>query len=159
MELALLFGGTVFLLFAFVVFYGAPYLPTLRQQIDTAFQLLDLKPGQTLLELGSGDGKVLLAAAQAGYYAVGIELNPILVLVSLWRTRKYRKQVRVVWGNFWRVPWPKADAVFVFLLDRYMSKLDERMKLYRKPLASIAFKVPNKAFAKEKVGVFIYMYP
>jgi len=153
---ALLFG--LILIFAFVVFYGAPYLPTLKPQVQTAFELLDLKPGQTLLELGSGDGKVLLAAARAGYNAVGIELNPVLVLVSLWRTKKYRKQVRVVWGNFWKETWPKSDAVFVFLLDRFMPKLDERMKTYGGPLASIAFTVPRKRASVEKNGVFLYRY-
>ncbi len=158
MELAILLGVGVFLLFAFVVFYGAPYLPTLKPQIDAAFELLKLKPGKTLLELGSGDGKVLLAAAQAGYCAVGIELNPILVLISLWRTRKHRKQVKVIWGNFWRVAWPQADAVFVFLLDRYMPKLDEQMHTYGGPLASVAFKVPHQQIANEKQGVYLYYY-
>jgi SAM-dependent methyltransferase len=72
--------------FAAVIFFGAPYLPTLRPQIQAAFALLELKPGQTLLELGCGDGKVLVAAAEAGYKAVGIELNPILALVAWART-------------------------------------------------------------------------
>ncbi|QQS19340.1 class I SAM-dependent methyltransferase [Candidatus Saccharibacteria bacterium] len=148
----------VLLLFGLAVFFGAPYLPTLTPQVKTALELLNLRPGQTLLELGSGDGKVLLAAAQAGYHAVGIELNPLLVLVSLWRTRRYRKQVRVMLGNFWNVTWPSADAVFVFLLDRYMPKLDKRMSEYKKPLASVAFKMPGRAVTAEKQGVFLYLY-
>ncbi len=148
----------VFLLFAMVVFFGAPYLPTLKPQIHTAFELLDMKPGQTVLELGSGDGKVLLAAARAGYNAVGIELNPVLAIISRLRTWKYRKQVHVIWGNFWRVPWPETDVVFVFLLDRYMPKLDAYMKRYKKPLASIAFRVPGRQTVDEKNGVFLYDY-
>lgn len=148
----------IVLVFGLVVFFGAPYLPTLDPQVRTAFELLCLEKGQTLLELGSGDGKVLLAAAQAGYNAVGIELNPILVLVSWWRTRHYRAQVRVLWGNYWKLEWPEADAVFVFLLDRFMPRLDERMKQYKKPLASNAFRVPNRTADAEKNGVFLYRY-
>ena len=144
--------------FAAVIFYGAPYLPTLRPQIQAAFALLELKPGQTLLELGCGDGKVLVAAAEAGYKAVGIELNPILALVAWARTRKYKGAVRVLWGNYWRMSWPKADGVFVFLLDSYMPKLNERMQQYKKPLASVTFKIPNRPIAKEKDGVFLYEY-
>src|SRR6478672_10765863 len=94
--------------FAFVVFFGAPFLPTLRPQIDTALNLLDLKPGQTILELGCGDGRVLIAAATRGIYAVGYELNPLLAAIAWLRTRRYGKQVRVICGNYWRLKWPPA---------------------------------------------------
>lgn len=144
--------------FAAVIFYGAPYLPTLRPQIRAAFALLQLRPGQTLLELGCGDGKVLIAAAEVGYKAVGIELNPLLALIAWVRTRKYKGAVRVYWGNYWRMPWPEADAVFIFLLDSYMPKLNERMQQYKKPLASVTFKIPDRPVAKEKDGVFLYIY-
>lgn len=144
--------------FAAVVLFGAPYLPTLRPQIVAAFELLALKPGQTLFELGCGDGKVLIAAAEAGYKAIGIELNPLLVIVARLRTHKYRANVQVRWGNYWRMSWPEADGVFVFLLDRFMPKLDERMQQYKKPLASVTFKIPGKKIAKEYDGVFLYLY-
>ncbi len=150
--------GLVVGLFAAVLFVGAPYLPTLRSQAETAFDLLGLEEGQTLLELGCGDGKVLVLAAQQGYKAVGIELNPILFVVSWLRTFRYRENVRVVWGDFWRVPWPEADGVFVFLLDPFMPKLDGRMQTYKRPLASVAFKVPGKMPARQKNGVFLYKY-
>jgi hypothetical protein len=101
MDVWLLVVIGVVLMFGFVVFFGAPYLPTLKPQIETALDLLDLKPGQTLIEVGSGDGRVLLAAAHRGLHAVGYELNPILVLFSLWHTRKVRKQAVVSDG--WRI--------------------------------------------------------
>jgi 16S rRNA A1518/A1519 N6-dimethyltransferase RsmA/KsgA/DIM1 with predicted DNA glycosylase/AP lyase activity len=108
--------GIIILLFGFVVFFGAPYLPTLNPQVKTALNLADLKKGQHLLELGCGDGKVLIAAAKQGIRVTGYELNPILVFICWLRTLRYRKLVRVVWGNFWQVSLPKADAIFVFLL-------------------------------------------
>ncbi len=148
----------VILMFGLVVLVGAPYLPTLKPQAQAALELLDLKPGQTLLELGSGDGTVMLAAAKAGLNVVGIELNPILCVVTWLRTRKYRKQVKIIWGDFWRTPWPEADGVFTFLLDRYMPKLDERMQIVKKPLVSFAFKIPGRKPTAEKSGVFLYRY-
>ena len=48
--------GILVISFGFVVFVGPPYLPTLDKQVRTALDLLDLKKGQTLLELGCGDG-------------------------------------------------------------------------------------------------------
>lgn len=155
-----LLGVVLVLVVAFgaVLLRGAPYLPTLEPQAKAALELLDLKPGQTLLELGSGDGKVLLAAARAGLNVVGIELNPFLVVVSWLRTRRYRKQVRIIWGDFWRGPWPECDGVFTFLLNRFMSKLDARMQTVKKPLVSFAFKIPGRTPDAERSGVFLYRY-
>lgn len=147
--------------FAGVVMFGAPYLPTLSKPKEKALDMLELKKGHTLLELGSGDGRVLNAAARRGLNAVGIELNPILVLVSRLVTFRYRKQVRIVWGNFWRKDWPAADGIFVFLIDKYMSKLDKTIKVKKaRPvrLVSFAFAIPGKKPLKEKDGVFLYEY-
>lgn len=147
--------------FAGVVAFGAPYLPTLKKPRKKALDMLDLKEGQTLLELGCGDGRVLRAAAQRGLNAVGIELNPILALVSWIVTFRYRKQVRIVWGNFWRTQWPPADGIFVFLIDKYMPKLDKAVqeKAVRPvKLVSFAFAITGKKPTREKDGVFLYEY-
>ncbi|MBC7546258.1 class I SAM-dependent methyltransferase [Candidatus Saccharibacteria bacterium] len=151
--LAICFGG--------VLLVGAPYLPTLSPQVTAALTLAKLKPGETLLELGCGDGKVLIAAARAGYNAVGYELNPIMALIAWARTRRYKKQVRVVCGDFWQTDWPQSAAIFAFLLPRYMDKLDKRILQYNhKPvkLVSFAFKIPEKKINSELAGVFLYNY-
>ncbi len=148
----------VTILFGAIVFFGAPYLPTMRPQVATAFELLNLTEGQTLLELGCGDGRVLLEAASRGYRAVGIELNLVLVLVALWRTRRCRDRVQIVWGNYWAKTWPPSDGVFTFLIDSFMPKLDERMQRYGGKLASIAFRVPGRSIRKEQNGVYLYVY-
>jgi len=44
--------------------------------------MLNLKSGQTLIELGSGDGRVLKEAAAKGVRAIGYEINPVLVIYS-----------------------------------------------------------------------------
>src|SRR5690606_558532 len=112
-------------LFVFVIFYGAPYLPTFKKSVDEALDLIDLQAGQTLLELGCGDGRVLIAAAERGLKVVGYELNPLLAALSWVRTRKYAGRVQVVWGNYWTKSFPEsADGIFVFLLQKYMPKLD-----------------------------------
>jgi hypothetical protein len=151
----------VFICFSLVVFFGAPYLPTLGRQIPKALELVDLQPGETLLELGCGDGVVLVAAAKRGWQVVGYELNPLLALVSWLRTRRYRKQVKVCWGNFWTAKWPKADGIFVFLLPKYMTKLDKKvMQSASGPvkLVSFAFTIPGKQTTKERGSVYLYEY-
>src|SRR5580704_17655540 len=90
-----------FIAFTFVIAFGAPYLPTLKDQVPKALELIDLTPGQVLLELGSGDGRVLIVAAEQGLHVVGYELNPLLVIYSWLKTRKYRRNIKIIWGNFW----------------------------------------------------------
>jgi hypothetical protein len=155
-----LLGAVLILLLTFggVLLRGAPYVPTLDKQAKAALELLDLQPGQTLLELGSGDGKVLVAAARLELNVVGVELNPFLVAVSWMRTRRYRRQVRIIWGDFWRVEWPSCDGVFTFLLGRFMPKLDVRMQQVRKPLVSFAFQIPTRQPDVAQDGVYLYRY-
>lgn len=157
----MLFGLAILLCFSLVLLVGAPYVPTLNTQVHAALELANLKPGETLLELGCGDGKVLIAAAQVGVHSVGYELNPILFAIAWLRTRRFRDEVRVVWGDFWKKEWPPAEAIFVFLLDRYMIKLDKKITHAKhKPirLVSFAFRLPNREADAEKAGVFLYEY-
>lgn len=147
--------------FGFVVVFGAPYLPTKKVQISVALNLLNLKPGQSFIELGCGDGRVLKAAANKGLLVTGYELNPILVLIAKIVNFSNRKQVTIIWGNYWHKDWPEADGIYCFLLDKYMTRLDERItRDCTKPvrLASYAFQIPGKKYVKTSQGVFLYEY-
>ena len=152
-----------FFIFVFVILFGAPYVPTLKNQRQNALKLLDLKPGQKFYELGSGDGTMLIEAAQRGWAAVGYELNPILVIISRVRARRYKGRVRVVWGNFWKADISDADGIFVFQLDRLMERLDSKIKREtagrKLKLASNAFRVPGKKPTGKSGSVFLYRYP
>lgn len=147
--------------FSSVIFFGAPYLPTLRAQTSEALDLLNLKPGQTLLELGSGDGRILREAAARGIMSIGYELNPVLYLYSMARSMKYRQFITVHLGNYWAKPLPPADGIYVFLLKRYMPKLDTKiMNEAVKPLkvVSFAFAFPNRTPRKESKGLMLYSF-
>jgi ribosomal protein L11 methylase PrmA len=144
-----------------VLFLGAPYVPTLHKQRETALDLLDLKPGQTLIDLGCGDGAMLIAAAKRGAKAVGYEINPFLVFIAWIRTRRYAKQVKIIRGNFWQKKWPKADAVFVFLTERYMERLNQNMKnRFKKPvkLVTYGFSIKSKKASATNGACFLYRY-
>ncbi len=120
-------GVFLVLVFSFVIAFGAPFLPTLSARTTDALDLLDLKPGQTLLELGSGDGRILRAAAERGIKSIGYELNPLLVLWSKLISWRNRSLITIKWGNYWRQKWPATDGIYVFLLEPYMKKLDKKI--------------------------------
>jgi SAM-dependent methyltransferase len=148
-------------IFCHAMFIGAPYLPARQRYVEQSLDMLGLQPGQTLLELGSGDGRVLLAAARRGLHAVGYEINPLLFAYSWLRTRHYRNQVRIIYGNYWQQPLPPADGIYVFLLQQYMPKLDAKLKSELKQpakLLSFAFYIPGKRPIKEAEGIYLYQY-
>ncbi|HSX28107.1 MAG TPA: hypothetical protein VLF60_01515 [Candidatus Saccharimonadales bacterium] len=155
----------VILLFAFVIFFGAPYLPTKRHQVAVALELLQVRAGATIVDLGSGDGILLKAAARQGAVVYGYELNPILCAVSWLRCLRYRQQVHIRCANFWHVELPAdTTGVYIFLLHRYMKRLDDKMTTEAKrlghtvQLASFTFAIPGKQAAAVRDGVFLYTY-
>jgi cyclopropane fatty-acyl-phospholipid synthase-like methyltransferase len=153
--------GLLFLIFGMIPLKGAPWLPSLKAHRSAAFELLDLKPGQTIVDLGCGDGRFLKEAARRGYNAVGYELNPFMYAFAWLITLRYRKRVQVKFGDFWKADISKADAIYVFLFDRYMKQLDDKLKAEGKPglkLASHTFKIPGKKPAANKYGVYLYNY-
>lgn len=162
MILLLICIGVLFVCFALVVFIGAPYLPTMQQQQRDALDLLNLRMGQTVLDLGSGDGRFLRAAAKRGLGGVGIEANPFLVAISKIVTFRYRKNVRIIWGDMWRTQWPDADGIYVFLHTRFMQKLDtsitQRYAHKNVRVVSYAFQLPKKKTAKSCGALYLYQY-
>lgn len=148
--------------FGLVVLIGAPFLPTLKNQQEQALDLLDLKPGQTLLDLGSGDGRLLVAAAKRGIKSIGVEANPFLALYSWAITRRYRKLVKIKWRNFWMMDWPRADGIYVFLHTRFMVRLHKKIiqdfEGKKVSVVSYAFEIPGKKPKKTKGGMFLYKY-
>jgi SAM-dependent methyltransferase len=58
----------------------APFVPTPHEIVERMLQVAELKPGDLLYDLGSGDGRIVIAAAKNyGVKAVGFEINPVLV--------------------------------------------------------------------------------
>lgn len=154
-------GITCVLIFGLTVLFGAPFLPTLNSRTADALKLLDLESGQTLLELGSGDGRLLLLAAKQGIRSIGYEINPLLVIYSRIRLWRWRKLATVKLANYWTVKLPKADAIYVFLLNPYMEKLDRKIKSeFKTPikLVSFAFAIPNKKVSKQINSMYLYKY-
>lgn len=156
--------GLLFLAFVVVpVLRGAPYVPTHKRAITAVLNELNLKKGSVVVDLGSGDGAFLKQAAQRGYRAVGYEINPILCMVAWARCWRYRRNVKILWRDFWATALPpKTDVVFVFLAGSYMKKFSEKMQSQAvrlgRPLVvvSYGFKVPGLKLFKKIDGAYLY---
>ena len=153
----------LFFLFALFAFTGAPYVPTLRSEAEKVFKkLYRLGRKGLVVDLGSGDGTVLVAAVKCGAKVYGIELNPILVLISRFRLRKF-KHARVDLGNIFNCKFPaETTVVYLFGEDRDIMKFakkirDESARL-KKPLFVISqgFEIPGLVAQKTERAFFLY---
>ncbi len=158
-QVILLLALLLSLMFGYVLLFGAPYLPTTKVQIDAALKLAGLPKGSTIIDLGCGDGRILIAAAESGYMAVGYELNPLLFVICWLRTRRLKSKIKIIFGDFWHAQWPPADAIYVFLLGRLMDKLERKIRaegLSQIKIVSFAFKFKDLKPLASDHGVYLY---
>lgn len=121
--------AAVVMAFGFVVFWGAPYVPSHKKQVAKAFdELYKVTNKDVVVDVGSGDGIILRLASQRGATAVGYELNPILAGISRFLSRG-NKKVTVHVADFWRVTLPpETTLVYAFAVERDIHKLAAKLQ-------------------------------
>lgn len=146
----------VFLLFLVASFLtGAPFVPSRKRGVETMIKLAHIKPGMTVYDLGSGDGRILRAAEKRGAKAIGIEINPFLVLYSRMRGLDVR------WKSLWTANISNADVVFVYLLPINMKKLEQKFERELRPgslVVSNSFIFPKWNILRQDTKEHIYVF-
>lgn len=146
MEIVIWSIGFLIVVFCFAVFFGAPYVPTRQLDIEEIFKNIKNSKKSKFVDLGSGDGKLVLYAAKLGYQSTGYEINPILWMISNFRVRKY-PNAKVILSNMWSADISNADLVFCFLASKYMNKLEKKLNQEMKTgsiFVSYVFELPTK---------------
>ncbi len=62
--------------------FVAPYVQTVAEDVELILDLAEVGPDDYLIDLGSGDGRFVIAAGRRGAMAHGVELNPDLVALA-----------------------------------------------------------------------------
>lgn len=129
-------------LFFFVFFpigRGAIYDPSSRAEAEAMSRLAEVRPGEKAADLGSGDGRVVVALARQGAIAHGYEINPILVLVSRRNIRREGLGGRafIHWGNFWRRRLSGYTLITVFQVGFVMGRLEAKLRRELPPGARV----------------------
>ena len=157
--------GFVVLLFylclAFVT--GAPFVPSTDPTAVAMIKFARIKKGVKVYDLGSGNGKLLFLAAQQVATAVGLEINPLLVIWSRLRAflSPYRGMVSTRWQYFWRANLSDSDVVFVYLLPWRMEKLEKKLKQELKPgavIVSNSFIFPHWKILRQDPKHHVYVF-
>ena len=132
-------GLYVFFFVFFPIGRGAIYDPSTRPEAEAMARLAEVRPGEKAADLGSGDGRVVIALARMGAVAHGFEINPILVLVSRRNIRREGLEGRafIHWGNFWRRQLSGYSLITVFQVGFVMGRLEAKLKRELPPGARI----------------------
>ena len=97
------------------MFTGAPSVPSSPAAVESMCALAELGPGKTAYDLGSGAGRLLLAAAARGARAVGLELDPFKVAQSRALAWASPDKARIASSGPTSTGPAAADVVFVYL--------------------------------------------
>lgn len=140
---------------------GSPYAPTRRKQIEAMLDLAGVKSGEVVLDLGSGNGSVLIAAGGRGARAIGVEINPFFVWYSRLRIRGrgLSHLATVERRDMFQYPLGQADVIFLFLVPRTMLRIGEKLRREAKPgvrIVSHLFPLPGWTPRLEKDKIFLY---
>jgi len=115
----------------FIAPFVASPLPVVRQMLTVA----DLKPGETFYDLGAGDGRtVIMAAQEFGARSVGVELREDLAKRALVTIHELgiQDRVTIVQDDMFNINLSPADVVFLYLTtsanDKVKPKLEKELK-------------------------------
>jgi hypothetical protein len=122
--------SAIVLLFGFVVFRGAPYVPSHRSEVRRAFsELYEVGEKDAVIDVGSGDGIILRLATACGAKAIGYELNPALVMIARFLSR-HDKGVHVYLSDFWFAKLPQETTlIYAFAVERDIEKLGNKLQM------------------------------
>jgi len=168
----LLIFGIVVLLVLIAIFYlmlrpiinGAVFFPTTSGNVEVIKRMAHAKSGERVADLGSGDGRILMAFAKDKIEICGYEIDPTLV----WRSRRMIRKLglqnyaKVFRKSFWRRNLSGFNVVIVYGIPYIMRRLERKLKRELKPgsrVISNIYQFPHwkpKETNKEK-DVYLYI--
>ncbi|KPF94971.1 hypothetical protein IP86_20530 [Rhodopseudomonas sp. AAP120] len=145
------------------------YVPTPQDVVDRMLELTGPKPGDYLIDLGSGDGRIPVTAAKRfGINAHGVDIDPVRITEAEANAQRagVQDKVKFIRANLFETEIGKADIVTLYLLETLNAKLRPRLLNELRPgtrVVSHTFSMGDWTADKhEKVGgrdVYFWIVP
>lgn len=164
----------VFGTMAIAGFRGAPWIPTKKKDLDRLIKLADIHEGDTIIELGSGDGRILFEIAKRyKVNAVGVEISLLpylysklqLLLMNTIFVHKMKGKVKIEYRDMFEQNLKLVDIVICFLLPKSINALEEKFtKELKKEAKVVSYVFPlqlrtaNTVSKPEKSSISIFLY-
>jgi len=169
---AIAVGRMALLCFLPLLYGGAFFAKSREKTIQNMMELANLKKGQKVIDLGSGDGKLVVALAsalggpasggKAEAQAYGYEISPYLVWVSKRNLKKagLADKAVILRKNFWKEDLSQFDIIFLFGIKHIMKNLEEKLQKELRTGAKVIsnyFIFPNWKYLDKKDDVYLYI--
>jgi tRNA A58 N-methylase Trm61 len=148
---------------AYVNLNGAFYAPTSKKRIKQIAKLAQLKPGMKVVDLGAGDGRILieLVKTHPGITGVGIELDPKYVKLAKENVKRagLSKKIKIKAGSYWKEDLSQYDVITLYLVQRFMRRMEKKLKREIKlgaKVISVFFHFPSWKALKRLGDIRLY---
>lgn len=126
---------------------GAMFTTTHCSKIKKILESVSITPGETVYDLGCGDGRFLIAVTKRyKVKAIGFEINPWAYLLAKFRVWLCKADVSIYFRDFWKADLSDADVVFCYLFPDVMERLKEKLQREIKTGAKVIscnFEIPG----------------
>lgn len=143
---------------------GSPWWPAPKREVIKLLRMAELKEGETLYDLGCGDGRALIAAAREfGARGVGVEIDPVKVFIArfLVKSAGLSDRIKILRSSVLDVPLTDADVVFLYLSHQLIDRMKDKFLTELKPearIASYGFMVRGFPLYKTAEGLKGFIY-
>ncbi|HET9850563.1 MAG TPA: class I SAM-dependent methyltransferase [Candidatus Saccharimonadales bacterium] len=141
--------------------YDIPYVPSSDQSTGLMIKLANIRPGEKAVDLGAGEGKLVVAMARAGARAIGIEIDKeraeqsrLAILAA-----GLSERARILNATFWNHDLGPYDLIVLYGVPSIMSRLEKKILTEARPTSRIVsnyFQFPNLLLAKSIDHIHLY---
>jgi cyclopropane fatty-acyl-phospholipid synthase-like methyltransferase len=139
-----------------------PFVPTPEQKVEKMLKWASVKPGQKCVDLGAGDGRVVIAFAKAGANAFGFEIQQKyarrakanIIIEGL------QGKAKVSEADFWEEDLSDFEIVTIYGMTEIMERISKKLILELKPgtvVISNGFPIPNWKELKQEEHLYYYI--
>jgi precorrin-6B methylase 2 len=156
MERSLGISEILFLVVRGLVDLDVAYIPTPKHIVTQMLRLARLRRGETLFDLGAGDGRIMISGARDfGARVIGVEIDPERVARIRERLDSTKVKAEIIQGDFMDVDLSSADVVAIYLSDSANTKLAPKLERELRASArivSLDYALPGWKTEKEMVA-------
>lgn len=133
-----------------------PFVPSPLDVVRRMLAIADPRPDELLIDLGSGDGRIVVSAAEDyRCRAIGVELDKNLFRksMSIIRDRLLHDKARIIHGNLYEFDFSAADVITLYLLPETLKDLKPKLLSLRRGSRIICHDFPIPSLKPSEITI------